>query len=74
MNYKCFCRTAPATPGLLNIFKDKCSMSFTTADEKGLYQPEGKEGINPAMRWGNTITGCHPSIQPEGLSGTVKFK
>ena len=47
-------------------------MSFTAAHEKVLFQPEGAEGIDPAFRWGNTITGCHPSIQPEGLSVTVK--
>ena len=37
-----------------------------------LFQPEGQEGIYRAIQWGNTTAGCHPSIQPEGLSVTVK--
>ena len=51
-----------------------CTMSSTTAHEKVPFQPEDEEGIDPAIRRGNTITGCHPSIQPEGLSVTVKFR
>ena len=56
-----------------NIFKWIFTMSFTAGHKMGLFQAAGEEGIDPAMRWGNTITGCHPSIHPEGLFGTVKF-
>ena len=51
-----------------------CNMSFTAGHKMGLFQPVGAEGIDPAIRWGNTIIGCHPSIHPEGLSVTVKFR